>query len=148
MAVNETSTDKNICVEAKMVPDCLKPSWFTAQTPFALPSLRLPNSKLSTLVSRNLNLRELRRSMNSAVDKFFRLLHLLACENPVVKKVLSLSPEFQSLCEQVISFSFAITFLYFISSNNLISYDLVSFMLNGLHRVDILFRFAAATSRT
>ncbi|KAI9106791.1 hypothetical protein K1719_022319 [Acacia pycnantha] len=101
MAVNETSTDKNICLEAKMVPDCLKPSWFTAQTPFALPSLRLPNSKFNTLVSRNLNLRELRESMNSAVDKFFRLLHLLACENPIVKKVLSLSSDFQSLCEQI-----------------------------------------------
>ncbi|KAI9106674.1 hypothetical protein K1719_022202 [Acacia pycnantha] len=101
MAVNETSTDKNICLEAKMVPDCLKPSWFTAQTPFALPSLRLPNSKFNTLVSRNLNLRELRGSMNSAVDKFFRLLHLLACENPIVKKVLSLSSDFQSLCEQI-----------------------------------------------
>ncbi|XP_028807068.1 ylmG homolog protein 2, chloroplastic [Neltuma alba] len=101
MAVNETSTDKNMCLEAKMVSDCLKPSWVTAQTPFALPSLRVPTSKFNTLVSRSLNLRELRRSMNSAVDKFFRVLHLLACENPIVKKVLSLSCEFQSFCAQI-----------------------------------------------
>lgn len=79
----------------------MKLSWAPAQTPLALPSLRVPTSKFNTLVSRNLNLRELSRSMNSAFGKFLRLLHLLACENPIVKKVLSLSSEFQSLCVQI-----------------------------------------------
>ncbi|KAF7830413.1 ylmG-like protein 2, chloroplastic [Senna tora] len=104
MDVKETCSEKNTCIaiEAKMVPDCLKPTWANAQTPFALPFLRLPNSKINNaLVTPNFNLHDLRRSMTSAVDKFFRLVHLLASENPIVKKLLSLSSEFQSLCVQI-----------------------------------------------
>lgn len=113
MAVNETSSKKYTCVEAKMVPDYLKPIWSIAQTPFALPFLRAPNSKFNPLVSPNFNLRELRKSMNSAVDRFFRLIHLVAAENPIVKKVLSMSSECQSLCVQVISIFLPNNFLMF-----------------------------------
>lgn len=136
MAVNETSTEKNICLEFKKVPDCLKLTWANAQTPFALPFLRVPNSKFNTLVSPNFNLRELRRSVTSAADKFLRLLHFLASENPIVKKVLSLSSEFQSLCAHVISFSFPVTFVYLTALNYLLSFDLVPFAsLTGLYPI-------------
>ncbi|KAI4316466.1 hypothetical protein L6164_024444 [Bauhinia variegata] len=101
MAPSDSSTEKPLCTESKKVPNCLIPTWSNAQIPFALPFLRVSNSKLNSLVSPDVNFRELGRSVTSAADKFFKSVHLLALENPLVKKVLSLSSEFHNLCVQI-----------------------------------------------
>ncbi|KAI4337190.1 hypothetical protein L6164_015636 [Bauhinia variegata] len=81
--------------------DCPLPIWANAQTPFALPFLRVFNSKSNSLVSPDVNFRELCRTVTSSADNLFRWVHLLASENPIVKRVLSLSSEFHSLCVQI-----------------------------------------------
>ncbi|KAJ1382281.1 CCB3/YggT [Sesbania bispinosa] len=90
MAVN--ASDSSTETETKTVSY----SWGNAQTPFALPSfsLRLP---ITAFVSPP----QLRTSITTAADNFFRFLDSLASQNPLLKKLLSLPSEFQSLCCQI-----------------------------------------------
>ncbi|KAJ7958409.1 ylmG-like protein 2, chloroplastic [Quillaja saponaria] len=101
MAMNESSTENVVNKETMSYPKCSMLTSAISQTPFALPFLRVSNFKPSTSASPNINLRELHRSITSMVDNFLRFVHLFASENPVVKKVVSLSSEFQSLCKQI-----------------------------------------------
>lgn len=104
MALNSDNVTE--CKATKPVPNCGVFSWAFTQTPLAVapPFLRPFNSKPSNnYVCPNPNtiLRDIQTSIMSTTDKCFKLLHLFASENPVLKKLLSWSSEFHTIRKQV-----------------------------------------------
>lgn len=107
MALNGDNVTE--CKATKPVPSCGVFSWAFTQTPLAVapPFLRPFNStskpSSSNYVCPNPNtiLRDIQSSIMSTTDKCFKLLHLFASENPVLKKLLAWSSEFHTIRKQV-----------------------------------------------
>ncbi|OMO86478.1 hypothetical protein COLO4_21143 [Corchorus olitorius] len=94
MAVTEPTNES-----ANSVPKYLLLSSAFIQTPpFAPPFLRPSKPNLVPVVPQNI-IRDLHDSIVSTADKFLNFLK----QNPVFKNVLSLSSEFQSFCNEVIT---------------------------------------------
>ncbi|GLT75986.1 hypothetical protein SLA2020_476730 [Shorea laevis] len=73
-----------------------------SQTPFAPPFLRRLKRNSVPVVPQTV-IRDLHNSIVSAADEFVRGLHSFASQNPVFKKVLRLSSEFQSFCNEIVT---------------------------------------------
>ncbi|KAM3711182.1 hypothetical protein ACB098_01G089800 [Castanea mollissima] len=107
MALNGDNVTE--CKATKPVPNCGVFSWAFTQTPLAVaPQFLRPfnsNSKPSSsnYVCPNPNtfLRDIQSSIMSTTDKCFKLLHLFASENPVLKKLLAWSSEFHTIRKQI-----------------------------------------------
>ncbi|XP_004501430.1 ylmG homolog protein 2, chloroplastic [Cicer arietinum] len=67
--------------------------WGNAQSPLALPFLKLPISNFSPP--------QLPASISNAAHHFSTLLHSLASQNPFLNKLLSLSSQFHNTCFQI-----------------------------------------------
>ncbi|XP_015572872.1 ylmG homolog protein 2, chloroplastic [Ricinus communis] len=91
MASTEASMENSKGIVPKFVPNCVFLSSWVSQNPFLIRPF-----KPITLPSPNCALRELHTSLASTADKCFKILHLFASQNPILRKLLSLSSDCSS----------------------------------------------------
>ncbi|XVF35264.1 hypothetical protein REPUB_Repub18cG0130600 [Reevesia pubescens] len=98
MAVTESAKQSLKSKSLYSIPKSLLLSSAFIQTTFAPPFLRPLKPNLVPVVPQNI-VRDLHDSIVSTADKFLNFLK----QNPVFKNILSLSSEFQSFCNEVIT---------------------------------------------
>ncbi|XWS17586.1 hypothetical protein CRYUN_Cryun33cG0079600 [Craigia yunnanensis] len=98
MAITKPAKESSKSKSLNSVPKSLLLSSAFIQTPFVLPFLRPSKPNLVPVVPQNI-IRDLHGSIVSTAEKFLNFLK----QNPVFKNIFSLSSEFQSFCNEVIT---------------------------------------------
>ncbi|GLT25636.1 hypothetical protein SLA2020_007540 [Shorea laevis] len=98
----EPVTENTKCKTVNLLRNCVLLSSAFSQAQFAPPFSR-PWKPIPAQVSHQAVIRNLHSSAVSAAEEFLKGLNSFASQNPVFKKILSLSSEFQSFCHEFVT---------------------------------------------